>query len=134
MSDAMPGPVPFNEALTPPQALDAERSVLAALLLDAEAIGRAVEALTPEVFYRTAHQKIYEAVIALYERNEKPDLVTLSEELRKRGELEAVGGPPALSQILEYASTTANLDHHIRIVHSKSILRQLIRAPKSRRL
>ncbi len=128
MSDAKPGPVSFSEALTPPQALDAERSVLAALLLDAEAIGRAVESIEPKVFYRTSHQKIYEAIVALYERNEKPDLVTLSEELRKRGELEAVGGPPALSQILEYASTTANLDHHIRIVHSKSILRQLIRA------
>jgi replicative DNA helicase len=128
MSDAMPGPVSFSEALTPPQALDAERSVLAALLLDAEAIGRAVETIDPKAFYRTSHQKMYEAIVALYERNEKPDLVTLSEELRKRGELEAVGGPPALAQILEYASTTANLDHHIRIVHSKSILRQLIRA------
>jgi replicative DNA helicase len=128
MSEPMPGPVSFSEALTPPQALDAERSVLAALLLDAEAIGRAVESIDPKVFYRTAHQKIYEAIVALYERNEKPDLVTLSEELRKRGELEAVGGPPALSQILEYATTTANLDHHIRIIHSKSILRQLIRA------
>jgi len=128
MTDSMPGPVSFSEALTPPQALDAERSVLAALLLDAEAIGRAVESIDPKAFYRTAHQKIYEAIVALYERNEKPDLVTLSEELRKRGDLEAVGGPPALSQILEYATTTANLDHHIRIVHSKSILRQLIRA------
>jgi len=128
MSQATPGPAPFSEGLTPPQALDAERSVLAALLLDAEAIGRAVEALSPEVFYRTAHQKIYEAIVALYERNEKPDLVTLSEELRKRGDLEAVGGPPTLSQILEYATTTANLDHHIRIVHSKAILRLLIKA------
>ena len=128
MSQTPSGPVSFREALTPPQALDAERSVLAAMLLDTEAIGRAVEALAPEVFYRTAHQKIYEAILALYERNEKPDLVTLAEELRKRGDLEAIGGPPTLSQILEYATTTANLDHHIRIVHSKAILRQLIKA------
>jgi replicative DNA helicase len=128
MSQIPSGPVSFREALTPPQALDAERSVLAAMLLDTEAIGRAVEALAPEVFYRTAHQKVYEAILALYERNEKPDLVTLTEELRKRGDLEAIGGPPTLSQILEYATTTANLDHHIRIVHSKAILRQLIKA------
>jgi len=128
MSQTPSGPVSFREALTPPQALDAERSVLAAMLLDTEAIGRAVEALAPDVFYRTAHQKIYEAILALYERNEKPDLVTLTEELRKRGDLEAIGGPPTLSQILEYATTTANLDHHIRIVHSKAILRQLIKA------
>ena len=100
MSETIPGPVTFSEALTPPQALEAERSVLAALLLDAEAIGRAVELIEPTVFYRTAHQKIFEAIVALYDRNEKPDLVTLSEELRKRGELEAVGGPPALAQIL----------------------------------
>ena len=128
MSETMPGPVTFGEALTPPQALDAERSVLAAMLLDPEAIGRAVESIEPAVFYRTAHQKIYEAIIALYDRNERPDLVTLAEELRKRGELEAVGGPPALAQILEYAVTTANLENHIRIVSSKSVLRQLIKA------
>jgi replicative DNA helicase len=128
VTETVPGPATFREALVPPQALDAERSVLAALLLDAEAIGRAVETIQPEVFYRTGHQKIYEAIVALYERNEKPDLVTLAEELRKRGELEAVGGPPALAQILDYATTTANLDHHIRIIHSKSILRQLIHA------
>src|SRR6266545_3558766 len=116
------------EGLTPPQALEAERSVLAGLMLEHEAIGRAVEQLEPAAFYRTAHQKIYEAILALYNRNENVDLITLGEELRKRGELEAVGGTPALAQILEYATTTANLDQHIKIIHSKSVLRALIRA------
>src|SRR6266545_4763206 len=116
------------EGLTPPQALEAERSVLAGLMLEHEAIGRAVEQLEPAAFYRTAHQKIYEAILALYNRNENVDLITLGEELRKRGELEAVGGTPALAQILEYATTTANLDQHIKIIHSKYILRALIRA------
>jgi replicative DNA helicase len=128
MSETIPGPVTFSEALTPPQALDAERSVLAAMLLDPEAVGRAIELIAPDVFYRTSHQKIFEAILAIYDRNEKADLVTLSEELRKRGDLEAVGGPPALAQILEYGTTTANLENHVRIVHGKSILRQLIRA------
>jgi replicative DNA helicase len=128
MVEASLGNASFTESLTPPQALDAERSVLAAMLLDSEAIGRAVELIDAETFYRTAHQKIYEAILALYDRNEKADLVTLAEELRKRGDLEAVGGPPALAQILEYATTTANLEHHIRIVHAKSVLRQLIKA------
>src|SRR5207249_1752025 len=73
----------------PPQALEAERSVLAALLLDPEAVGRAIEMITPPAFYRVAHQRIYEAIVAIYGRNEKADLVTLSEELRKRGDLEA---------------------------------------------
>jgi replicative DNA helicase len=128
MSDTTPGPAITSEGLTPPQALDAERAVLASLLLDVDAIGRAIELLDPSVFYRTSHQRIYEAILALYERNEKADLVTLAEELRKRGDLEAVGGPAALSQILEYAGTIANLDHHIRIVHSKAVLRGLIKA------
>jgi replicative DNA helicase len=128
MSETMPGSVAVSEAVTPPQALDAERSVLAAMLLDPEAIGRAIELIEPRTFYRAGHQKIYEAILALYDRNEKADLVTLSEELRKRGDLEAVGGPPALAQVLEYATTTANLDHHIRIIHAKDVLRQLIKA------
>jgi replicative DNA helicase len=120
--------VPAPEGLTPPQALDAERSVLAALMLEHEAIGRSLEQLEPAAFYRVAHQKTYEAIVALYNRNEQVDIVTLAEELRKRGELEAVGGASALSQILEYATTTANLDQHIRIIHSKAVLRALIRA------
>ena len=116
------------EGLTPPQALEAERSVLAACLLDHEAVGMAIELIDGTVFYRTAHQKIFEAIAALFGRNEKADLVTLTEELRKRGELEAIGGTATLTQILEYATTATNLEQHIRIVHSKSILRQLIKA------
>jgi len=118
----------MGEGLTPPQALEAERSVLAALLLDHEAVGLAIEMIDTSAFYRVSHQKIYDAITALYNRNEKSDLITLAEELRKRGELEAVGGPAALSQILEYATASANLEQHIRIVHSKSILRKLIKA------
>jgi replicative DNA helicase len=116
------------EGPVPPQALEAERSVLAAMLLDHEAVGRAVEQIDGTVFYRTAHQRIFDAIVGLYNRSEKADLVTLSEELRKRGELELVGGPAALSQIMEYATTTANLEQHMRLVHSKAILRLLIKA------
>src|SRR5882672_6858621 len=97
----------------PPQAIEAERAVLAAILLDHEVVGRAVERIEAPVFYRPAHQKIFNAIVALYTRNEKADLVTLAEELRKRGELELVGGPAALTQIAEHAVTTANLDQHI---------------------
>jgi replicative DNA helicase len=122
VSNAPEGPMP-------PQAVEAERSVLAALMLEYEAIGRAAEQLEPLAFYRVAHQKIYEAILGIYNRSgEKVDLITLGEELRMRGDLEAVGGTPALSQILEYATTTANLEQHIKIIHSKSILRSLIRA------
>ncbi len=129
MTDILPHPsgmVP--EGPTPPQALEAERSVLAAMLLDHEAVGRAVEMIDGSVFYRVAHQRMYEAIVALYNRSEKADLITLSEELRKRGELELVGGLAALSLIMEYATTTANVEQHIRLVHSKAILRSLIKA------
>ena len=121
--ESSPGP-----GLTPPQALDAERSVLAALLLDRDAVGLAVEMLEADSFYRIAHQKIYDAIVAIYDRGERADLVTLGEELRKRGDLDAVGGPAAISQILEHATTAANLEQHLRLVSSKSVLRNLIKA------
>jgi len=129
MTNTMPGsPVSFGDAMVPPQALEAERSVLAALLLDHEAVGMAVEMLEAQAFYRVAHQKIFDAIAALFNRNEKADVITLSEELRKRGELEAVGGPAALTQILEYATSAGNLEQYIRIIRSKAVLRGLIKA------
>jgi replicative DNA helicase len=129
MSDTLSGsPTGGAPGLTPPQALDAERSILAAMMLDTSAIGRAVENIESTSFYRTSHAKIFEALVALYNRNEAADLITVAEELRKRGDFEAAGGAASLAQIMEYATTTANLEHHIRIVHSKAILRSLIRA------
>jgi replicative DNA helicase len=128
MSD-IHGPASGGAAgLTPPQALEAERSILAAMMLDQAAIGRAVEAIDASAFYRTAHAKMFEALVALYNRNEAADMITVAEELRKRGDFEAVGGGEALAGIMESATTTANLEHHVRIVHAKSVLRALIKA------
>jgi replicative DNA helicase len=112
----------------PPQALEAERAVLAAMLLDPEAVGKAIEMIDPQAFYRGAHQKIFAAITAIYSRNERADLITTSEELRKKGELEMIGGREGLAQILEYATSTHNLDEHIRIISSKAVLRMLITA------
>ena len=131
MTDILPGTVHASQqGLTPPQALEAERSLLAAMLFDHEMVGRAVEQIEADVFYRTSHQKIFNAIVALYNRNEKPDIVSLSEELRMRGELELVGGPAALTQIAEYGVTTANVDQHLKIVREKSLLRSLIGATR----
>jgi replicative DNA helicase len=113
---------------TPPQALEAERAVLAAMLLDQEAVGKAIEMIDAGAFYRTAHQKVFTAIISLYNRNERADLITTAEELRKNGELEMIGGREALAQIMDYAAASQNLDEHIRIIHSKAILRMLIKA------
>ncbi|HTR96623.1 MAG TPA: replicative DNA helicase [Candidatus Acidoferrales bacterium] len=128
MTDTLAGIAGNAAGLTPPQALDAERSILAAMMLDQSAIGRAVESIDASAFYRSAHARVFEALVSLYNRSEAADLVTVIEELRKRGDLEAAGGPSALAGILEAATTTANLEHYVRIVHSKAILRQLIRA------
>ena len=129
MTDTLPrSTAPPVEGPLPPQSLEAERSVLAAMMLDFESIGRALELIDPAAFYRVGHQKIFEAVVALYNRNEKADFITVSEELRKRGDLDAIGGPSALAQVLEYATTSANLEEHARIVNSKWLLRSLIRS------
>lgn len=127
MTDTMTGHTTFAGP-TPPQAIEAERSVLAALMLDHQAVPMAIEMIEPAAFYRVAHQKIFEAIIALFGRNERVDLITLSEEMRKQGNLDAIGGAAALTQILDYATTASNLEQHIKIIHSKSILRALIRA------
>src|SRR5690349_2009506 len=78
----------------PPQALEAERSVLCAMLLDVEAVEKALELLgeEPVDFYREAHRKIYSAIVALTDKNQRPDLITITDELTRRGELDAVGG------------------------------------------
>ncbi|MCC6651212.1 MAG: replicative DNA helicase [Candidatus Eisenbacteria bacterium] len=114
--------------LTPPQALDAERSILAAMLLDQTAIGRAVEVIDSNAFYRTGHAKIFDALVSLYNRNEAADLITVSEELKRRGDFEAAGGNSGLTSVMEQATTIANIEHHIKIVHSKWVLRNLIKA------
>jgi replicative DNA helicase len=118
------------EGPVPPQALDAERSVLCAMLLDVEAVEKALELLgeEPHDFYREAHRRIYAAIIGLTDRGQRPDLVTLSDELSRRGELDAVGGAGYLSALFEYAATSANVDQHLRLVKEKGILRRLIRA------
>jgi replicative DNA helicase len=115
------------EGPVPPQALEAERAVLGALLLDPAAINEVVGlGLEPADFYRQAHGRIFRAILGLYERGERPDLVTLADELGRRGEMEAVGGQSELARLHEYSVTAANLEHHARIVLDKSLLRKLI--------
>jgi replicative DNA helicase len=128
MTDTLSRAPAVVEGPVPPQSLEAERSVLAAMLLDFESIGHALELLEPTAFYRVAHQKMFEAVISLYNRNERADLITVAEELRKRGDLEAIGGQPALAQVLDYATTSANLEEHARIINAKYVLRSLIKS------
>jgi replicative DNA helicase len=119
------------EGLVPPQALDAERSVLGAMCLSTEAVARAVERLDERSFYRESHRRIWAGIVALFERGEVVDLITLREELTRRGELESIGGTAYLTELFEYMPSAANVDHHARIVAEKAVLRRLIEAATS---
>jgi len=110
----------------PPHNIEAEQSVLGAMILDKNAIITATEILKPEDFYKEAHKEIYEAIIDIYNMDEPVDLITLSDELRKRDTIEAIGGIIYLANLSEGVSTTANAKYYCEIVEEKSILRRLI--------
>lgn len=112
----------------PPQSLEAERAVLGGILLEPEAAVKAVEILGPEVFYRDAHARIFKAMLTLFARREPIDVMTLSEELKKTGDLEKVGGIAVLTDLVDSVPSAANIEHYAKIVVEKYILRQLIRA------
>ncbi|MDO8461420.1 MAG: replicative DNA helicase, partial [Deltaproteobacteria bacterium] len=110
----------------PPQDIEAERSVLGAILLENEAIHRVLDLISPEDFYREAHKRIYKAILFLFQRNEPVDLITLKDELAHGGDLEAVGGATTLSSLVDLVPTAAHVAHYARIIREKSILRRLI--------
>ena len=110
----------------PPQAQEVEQAVLGAMLLDREAIGSAIEILDESCFYSPAHQKIFSAIVSLYDRGEPADLVTLPQELAKRKQMEEVGGRLYIIGLVEGVATSANIEYHCRIVLEKSTLRKLI--------
>ncbi|MBI1995191.1 MAG: replicative DNA helicase [Deltaproteobacteria bacterium] len=115
-----------NLRKVPPQNLDAESSVLGGILLENEAVNQVLELLRPEDFYRESHRKVFRAMIELSDRSEPVDLITLSDCLKSRGELEAVGGTAYLASLADFVPTAANISHYARIVREKSILRSLI--------
>jgi replicative DNA helicase len=110
----------------PPQAQEVEQAVLGAMLLDREAIGKAIELLDESCFYNPAHHKIFSAVVSLYDRGEPADLVTITEELTKRKQLDDVGGRLYIISLVEGIATSANIEYHCRIVLEKATLRKLI--------
>jgi replicative DNA helicase len=110
----------------PPQNLEAESSVLGGILLDNEAVNQVLELLRPEDFYRESHRKIFRAIIELTDRNEPVDLITLSDFLKSKNELDAVGGTAYLASLADFVPTAANIAYYARIVREKSILRSLI--------
>jgi replicative DNA helicase len=110
----------------PPQNLEAEQSVLGGILIENEAIHRVMELLSPDDFYREAHHRIYDALINLSERDEPADLITLTNELRKKEQLDSVGGASYITSLVDSVPTAANIEYYARIVKEKSVLRNLI--------
>lgn len=110
----------------PPQNLEAEVSVLGGILLENEAINQVLEILQTADFYREGHRKIFSAMVQLYERNEPVDLITLAEVLKKKDELESVGGLEYLNQLVNSVPTAANISYYANIIKEKSLLRKLI--------
>jgi replicative DNA helicase len=110
----------------PPQNIEAEDSLLSAILVDNTTLLEVVEILTPVDFYRTAHQKIFAAMSDLFNRSEPVDLVTLANDLKEKGQLETVGGAAYLARLVDTVPMAVNAQHYARIIRDKAVLRRLI--------
>jgi len=110
-----------------PQAVPLEEAVLGALMLDKEALTIVLDILRSDSFYRDAHQLIYKAMLRLFEKSQPIDLLTVTEELKKKGDLEAAGGPYYLVELTNKVASAANIEYHARIIAQKFVQRELIR-------
>jgi replicative DNA helicase len=115
-------------AITPPQNLEAEESVLGAMLLSPTAVGTVSEILDASDFYRESHARVYRGALALWAKGEPVDAITLANELDERGELEAIGGQGRVAELAALVPSTSNVEHYARIVKEMATLRGLVRA------
>ena len=115
-----------NAHRLPPHNLEAEESLLSAILIDNTMLPDVLELLGPEDFYKTAHQKIFSAVIDLFDRDEPVDLVTLANLLNEQGVLDRIGGAGYLAGLVDTAPMAVNARHYANIIHGKACLRRLI--------
>ena len=127
MSDSQ---LPINKDLSlyhlPPQNIEAEESILSAILLDNNTLFEVLEILSPEDFYRSVHQKIFTSIAELFSKNEPVDLVTLTNILREKDWLEKAGGATYIANLVDTAPLAVNAQHYAKIIHDKACLRRLI--------
>ena len=123
----MTASAPSILAPVPPQNLEAEESVLGAMLISATAIGSVTEILDASDFYRESHAKVYRAALGLWGKGEPVDAITLADELDERGELEVVGGAPRIAELAALVPAASNVEHYARIVKELATLRGLVR-------
>ncbi len=121
------GTRPALTAIVPPQNLEAEESVLGAMLLSPTAVGTVSEILDASDFYRESHAKVFRAAIGLWTKGEPVDAITLTNELEERGQLEDVGGQARVAELAALVPSTSNVEHYARIVKESAMLRGLVR-------
>jgi replicative DNA helicase len=117
-----------NELRVPPQNIEAEQSVLGGIMLDNTILNKVVEMLTPENFYKSAHQKIYSAILDLSEKGDPIDIITLNNHLKLKNQLENVGNTAYITFLSSTVPTAANVEYYAKIVREKSLLRRIISA------
>jgi replicative DNA helicase len=117
----------FEHGKIPPQALDLEEAVLGAMMLENDRLAEVIEILKQEVFYKESHQIVFNAIKRLFGNNEPVDILTVTEELRKNGELELAGGAYFITMLTNRIASAANIEFHARIIIQKFIQRELIR-------
>jgi replicative DNA helicase len=125
---SIPSPRDAYRDRRPPWSEDAEQAVLSAMLIDQDAILRATEHVDHTMFYREGHRRLFRAMVAISERGDVVDPLTLSDELQRRGELDASGGKDYIGFLVDAVPTSANVEYHAKIVREKALLRRLIEA------
>lgn len=111
----------------PPQAVEVEEAVLGALMLEKNALTAVIDILSPEAFYKDIHKIIYRVIQSLFARSEPVDIITVTSELKKTGQLDLVGGAFFITQLTNRVASAANIEFHARIILQKHIQRELIR-------
>jgi len=117
----------FNHGKLPPQAIELEEAVLGAIMLEKDALASIIDIIKPEAFYKEAHQIIFSAITRLFAKTEPIDILTVTNELKFSGELDAAGGPFYIAQLTNRVASAANTEYHTRIILQKFIQRELIR-------
>src|SRR4051812_1536031 len=110
----------------PPYSEDAEQAVLSAMLIDQDAVMRAIEVVDDSMFYAERHRRLFRAMLMITERGSVVDPLTLADELSRRGELDGAGGKDYIGFLVDAVPTAANVEYHARIVREKAVLRRLI--------
>ncbi|MDD4203039.1 MAG: replicative DNA helicase, partial [Candidatus Omnitrophica bacterium] len=114
-------------AKIPPQSIEAEAAILGAMLIEEEAVNKAVELIDSDAFYDEKNKKVFNGIVALYEKSRAIDTITLTEQLEKNGDLAAIGGPAYIAALTEGVPTAANIGHYLNIIKEKFILRSLLK-------